>query len=161
MKKEINIKDLVWIHIGELKLSKGRVVEIIDLEHLNEGHSKDNELYVIELKTAIEDIYEVRTFDTISLDPKGPINLFKKRDTQLEQRYLRKVGVVLPNEDNVIPADDYVPGTIEEVDPDEPTPQQIEAALARSENSVKHPAFNVQQEAKPKRPYFKKKKTNK
>jgi hypothetical protein len=149
MKKEINIKDLVWIHIGERKLSKGRVVEIIDLEHLNEGHSKDNELYVIELKTSIEDIYEVRTFDTISLDPRGPINLFKKQDTHLEQRFLKKVGMIMPNAEGVIPADDYVEGA----DLEEPTPEQIHAAMERSQLSVQHEPLSAVK--KPKKFYAK------
>jgi hypothetical protein len=63
-----NLKDKVWIHIGEPKLTEGRVVEIIDLEHLNEGHKKDDELYIIEIDTGIDDVYEVRTFEQISPD---------------------------------------------------------------------------------------------
>ena len=35
MKKEYNIKDKVWIHIGERKLVEGRVVEIITLAYNN------------------------------------------------------------------------------------------------------------------------------
>ena len=62
MKKEYKIKDKVWIHLGERNLVGGRVVEIIDLEHLKEGHSPDQELYIIELKTGIDDVYEVRNF---------------------------------------------------------------------------------------------------
>jgi hypothetical protein len=127
MKKEINIKDLVWIHIGERKLSKGRVVEIIDLE----------------------DIYEVRTFDTISLDPRGPINLFKKQDTHLEQRFLKKVGMIMPNAEGVIPADDYVEGA----DLEEPTPEQIHAAMERSQLSVQHEPLSAVK--KPKKFYAK------
>ena len=37
MKKEYNIKDTVWIHLGERNLVKGRVVEIIDLAHLKDS----------------------------------------------------------------------------------------------------------------------------
>ena len=80
MKKEYNIKDKVWIHLGEPKLVEGRVVEIIDLAHLKEGHNPDRELYIIELKTGIDNVYEVRDFDQISPDAKGPINLFRKLD---------------------------------------------------------------------------------
>ena len=96
MKKEYKIKDKVWIHLGERNLVGGRVVEIIDLEHLKEGHSPDQELYIIELKTGIDDVYEVRNFDQISPDEKGPINLFRKTDAQANNRYLKKVGMTLP-----------------------------------------------------------------
>ena len=83
MKNEYNIKDQVWIHTGERNLVGGRVVDIIDLIHLKEGHGADNELYIIELKTGIEDVYEVRTFDQISPDARGPINLFRKQAAQV------------------------------------------------------------------------------
>jgi hypothetical protein len=96
MKKEYKIKDKVWIHLGERNLVGGRVVEIIDLEHLKEGHRPDQELYIIELKTGIDDVYEVRNFDQISPDEKGPINLFRKTDAQANNRYLKKVGMTLP-----------------------------------------------------------------
>lgn len=98
MKKEYNIKDTVWIHIGERKLTQGRVVDVIDLEHLGEGHSRDNELYIIEIKTGIDNIYEVRDFEQISPDEKGPITLFRKKHTEAveAQRMLKKIGVLLP-----------------------------------------------------------------
>ena len=100
-KKEYNIKDKVWIHLGEPKLVEGRIVEVIDLEHLKEGHSPDRELYIIELKTGIDDIYEVRDFDQISPDATGPINLFRKlniNQVRENSRYLKKVGMKMPVE---------------------------------------------------------------
>ena len=99
MKKEYNIKDQVWIHLGDPKLTEGRIVEIIDLEHLGEGHSPDQELYIIEIKTGIDDVYEVRTWSQISNTKEGPINFFKeiKEDMNAAQKFLKKVGIVLPN----------------------------------------------------------------
>ena len=129
MKKEYNIKDKVWIHIGERKLVEGRVVEIIDLEHLKEGHSPDRELYIIELKTGIEDIYEVRSFDEISSDAKGPINLFKrvKDDAVKNQRYLKRVGIQLPIDSPNLLAE------LLEDEEDGPSTEEIHAALAMAE----------------------------
>jgi hypothetical protein len=165
MKNEYEIKDKVWIHIGERKLSEGRVVEIIDLEHLDEGHDPKNELYVIELKTGIDDIYEVRTFEQISPDAKGPINLFRKTKTRMEQRALKRLGMIIPNEDGVIPADGYIPKPAPDMfepdysEEDEPTPEQIHAAIQASQDSTKHPSLvHRPATAKPKRKYFKKKK---
>lgn len=100
-KTQYNLKEKVWIHIGEPSLVEGRIVDYFDLEHLKEGHNKEIEYYVIEIKTSIEPIYEVRTFDQISSTAEGPINLFKKNSIKEEKRYLKKIGIVVPNVDNV------------------------------------------------------------
>ena len=100
MKKEYNIKDRVWIHLGEQTLVEGRVVEIVDLEHLDEGYSRENELYIIEIPTPIEPVYEVRNFDTISPDAVGPLMFYRNlQGVVAANRLLKKVGVKLP--DNV------------------------------------------------------------
>ena len=141
MKTEYNIKDTVWIHIGERTLTEGRVVEIIDLGHLDEGHDPERELYVIELKTGIEDIYEVRSFEQISPDGTGPINLFRKEDVKETNRALRKIGMPLPQG-----AMDY-----------EPTADEIHAALQRSQDAVKHAPLNPSRKTAPKKRFYKKK----
>ncbi len=99
MKKEYNIKDKVWIAMGERKLVEGRVVEIIDLAHLKENHNPDRELYIIEIKTGIDDIYEVRDWEQISSTANGPLNMFLSIREELvkNNRYLRKVGIPVPN----------------------------------------------------------------
>lgn len=136
MKKEYNIKDRVWIHLGEKKLIEGRVVDIVDLEHLGEGHSPDRELYIIEIKTGIDDVYEVRHFDEISSDARGPINLFRRRkeDSQINNRFLKKIGMPIPNIDSNL-VDQMAAETDNEppLDPNDPTPEQIHAAMARAE----------------------------
>jgi hypothetical protein len=161
MKKEYNIKDRVWIHLGEKNLVEGRVVEIIDLEHLNEGHKRDQELYVIELKTGIDDVYEVRSFQQISPDARGPIQLFRNlREVIENNRYLKKVGMPIP-----IPPRNALEEISKEIneeltkDDDEPTAEQIHAAIEKSQQSAAHAPLNLQKEHKPKRRYFKKKKT--
>jgi len=99
MKKEYyDIKDRVWIHLGEQSLVEGRVVEIIDLEHLGEGHSRDHELYIIEISTPIEPVYEVRNFDQISPDADGPLMIYRNlQGVVAANRLLKKVGVKLPD----------------------------------------------------------------
>jgi hypothetical protein len=96
MKTEYNIKDTVWIHNGERKLVKGRVVEIIDLEHLEEGHNPNYELYIIEIKTGIDNIYEVRDFGMISPDANGPIAAFRREGLVATNRFLKKIGLPPP-----------------------------------------------------------------
>jgi len=134
MKKEYKIKDRVWIHLGERKLVDGRVVEIVDLSHLKEGHSPDRELYIIEIKTGIDDVYEVRDFDQISPDAGGPINLFRhiKDDLLKNQRYLNKVGIKMPV-DGPHPLADL---TDVNEDLADPSPEQINAAIERAEKEA-------------------------
>lgn len=139
-KEEYKIKQKVWIHLGERKLVEGRVVEVIDLVHLKEGYKEENELYVIEIETSIDPIYEVRTWDQISTTAKGPINLFKqvKEDLTAANRMLKKIGIVLP--DGTVDPEIYNDtfdgdghdgmGSI-----DDPTPEQIHAAMERAEKA--------------------------
>lgn len=96
MKKEYAIKDQVWIHNGEHALVKGRVVEVIDLTHLNEGHDKKDELYIIEIETGIDNIYEVRSYELISPDAEGPIHLFRNPEARRANRYFKKMGMDAP-----------------------------------------------------------------
>jgi hypothetical protein len=99
MKKEYNIKDTVWIHNGDRTLDEGRVVEIIDLAHLNEGYDPNKELYVIELKSGDQNIYEVRTWEQISDTKEGPVNLYKKITSSVNEArsFLKRVGILLPD----------------------------------------------------------------
>jgi hypothetical protein len=145
MKTEYNVKDTVWIHIGERTLTQGRVVEIIDLEHLDEGHSKERELYVIEIKTGIDDVYEVRDFDQISPDKAGPIQLFRKEDFREGNRLMKKVGMPVPQ------------GVMEFEEYPEPTPEQIHAAMERSQQAGQHTPLNTKPAAKKK--YYRKPKS--
>lgn len=154
MKKEFNIRDKVWIHIGEPTLSEGRVVEIITLDHLNENYPKGRELYVIEIQTGIDPIYEVREFDTISPDAAGPIMCYRNMEMMLHAgRYLRKVGIKLPHAtggSNPIdfPDMDLYP---DEGEASDPTPEQIHAAMERAEKA-RDPIFNPNPKPAAKRP---------
>ena len=158
MKTEYNIKDQVWIHIGEQNLVQGRVVEIITLDHLNENHKEGHELYVIELKTGIDDIYEVRDFDQISPDAKGPIMCYRNMDMKQAGRYLKKVGIKIPANAHVSNTDNPIDFPTE----DEPTPEQIHAAIERAEQARNQP-FNVRPAGKrptKKRTFTKRKKAD-
>ena len=156
-KEEYKIKQKVWIHLGERKLVEGRVVEVIDLVHLKEGYSEDDELYVIEIPSSIEPIYEVRTWSQISTTAKGPINLFRqvKEDLNAANRMLKKIGIVLPD-GTVDPALYEEPfegdghdgmGSI-----DDPTPEQIHAAMERAEQ-VNKDSFTLEAFKPKKRTY--------
>ena len=156
MKKEFNIKDKAWIAMGERRLVEGRVVEIIDLNHLNEGHDSNSELYIIEVKTGIDDVYEVRTWEQMSDTARGPLNMFRKiREEMIKNnRYLKKVGIPVPNVDHD-PLEELAKD-LEEEFVDEVDPAIIHAAIEKSQQDNAHQPLDLK--AKPKRRYFKKKK---
>jgi hypothetical protein len=150
MKKEYNIKDRVWIHLGEPKLVEGQVVEIFDLGHIN-GYPKDREFYVIEIQTGIDNIFEVREFDQISSDSVGPINAYRNLDAIGATRYLKKIGIKLPESAT---SRDYMLDDI-----DEPTADQIHAAIEKSQKDTSHSPLIINGEKpKPKRRQFVKRK---
>ena len=111
MKTEYNIKDIVWIHLGESALVEGRVVEIIDLDHLNENYDPEIAIYIIEIETGLDRVYEVRPFDQISPTAQGPIALFRNLgyEAVAANRLLKKVGVTLPVDNNAAPASQHTP----------------------------------------------------
>ncbi len=153
IKKQYEMKDPVWIHLGNGKLTKGTVIDIFDLAHA--GYDKDMEFYIVEIPTEIEALLEVRTWETMSQDAKGPIGCYRtiKEHSFSTQRYLGKVGIELPkvqiNEETILSDD---------IDPLDPTPEEVNAAIERAENAKKM-MYQVQTPAdKPKR-YFKKKTT--
>jgi hypothetical protein len=159
MKTEYNIKDKVWIHIGAPGLTEGRVVEIITLDHLKENHRPGHELYVIEIKTGIEDVYEVREFEATSPDAAGPIMCYRNLEVMMNaDRYLRQVGVTLPHVSNTSNPIDFP----EEDFTGDPTADQIHAALARAEKGhttiYKPTEKPAAKKAQKRRPFVKRKK---
>ncbi len=154
-REEYKIKQKVWIHLGERKLVEGRVVEVIDLVHLKEGYKEENELYVIEIETTIDPIYEVRTWEQISPTAKGPINLFSrvKEDLTAANRMLKKIGIVLPDGtvNNEIYNENFEGDGHDGMGSlDDPTPEQIHAAMERAEKANQN-TFTVESVAPKKR----------
>ena len=163
-KEEYKIKQPVWIHMGESKLVKGRVVEVIDLVHLKEGYNENNELYIIEIPSSIEPIYEVRTWEQISPTANGPINLFTqvKGELQSANRMLKKIGIVLPDGtvNNEVYNDEFAgDGHDGMVSIEEPTPEQIHAAMERAEQANRD-GFTIETVSKTKPRYDNRKKPN-
>ena len=96
MKTKLEIDDTVWIHIGTHALFAGQIVNIFNMSDVYSNRA-DTELYTIEIPSSIDYLYEVRTYDQISLTETGPINIFKSNPNIVsESRYLNKLGVQLP-----------------------------------------------------------------
>ena len=151
IKKQYEMNEPAWIHLGNGKLTKGKVIDIFDLEHA--GYSKEFEFYIVEIPTEIDPLLEVRTWENMSQDATGPIGMYRtlKEHTFSTKKYLGKIGIELPYSQEV----NTLGVQQEEFDVLDPTPEQVNAAIERAEQAKKmmytSPAVD-----KPKR-YYKKK----
>lgn len=145
-KKEYNLEDAAWIHLGNGKLHKGVIVDIFDLAHA--GWSKDIEFYIVQVPTEIEPLLEVRTWEQISQDAKGPIGCYRTMNevNHAETRFLGKVGITLPEA--------AVNHTQEFEDVYDPTPEEVNAAIERAELAKKEMYTSGAVAPKPKRRNF-------
>lgn len=151
IKKQYEMNDVVWIHLGNGKLTKGKIVDIFDLAHA--GYSKETEFYIVEIPTEIEALLEVRTWESISQDAKGPIGIYRdiKEKSFSTKKYLGKVGIELPTESLKEET-----STTDELDILDPTPEQVNAALDRSIKSRDDTFISTLSKAPKKRIYRRK-----
>lgn len=143
-KKTYTIGDTVWIYgidRTNIKLTPGKIIHSFTLEELS------GEQYVIAVDTPIEPLLEIRTWETISQDSRGPAGGFRDlvpaEDSAAIDKKLAHAGFVLGEEMLV--------------DPNEPTPEQIHAAMERSQQATVHAPLLIK-EAKPKRRFTGRKK---
>jgi len=168
IKKQYEMNDEAWIHLGDGKLSKGKIVDIFDLEHA--GYSKDIEFYIVEIPTEIDPLLEVRTWGQISQDAKGPIGAYRsiKQDIATK-KFLGKVGIKVPMEatpevkqsaptPKLKETTEELSAEFSEVlDIYDPTPEEVNAAIERSMRQNKEMYRVATLSEKPKRFYGKKK----
>ena len=156
VKKEYNIGDVVWVYgiaRDNNRLFKGKIIHAFTLEHA--GYD-DEPHYVIAIPNEIEPLLEVRTWHNISQDHKGPVGAFRqeiaKENIDSIDKKLSQLGLTVANNS----AD-------EEDDEQDPSPEQIRAALEKSKTDSQHQPL-VYKENKPKskqrRPFTKRKPKN-
>lgn len=141
IKKEYKAGDAVWIHgvSPSNKLTKGKVISSLDLS--SQGYTELH--YVIEIPTHIEPLLEIRTWHTMSQDEKGPIGSF------------RSIKEMLDSDNKIIKQLGYSSNFSSDVtEPeDDPTPDEIMAALEKSTSGLTHKPLNLK-ENKQKRKYY-------
>jgi hypothetical protein len=145
VKKSYNVGDTVWIYginRSNIKPVQGKVVKVVDLS--SAGYSDTQ--YIVEVPTHIEPLLEVRSWHNISQDEKGPVGSLRDLgNVESTIKFVSTVGFAFDdNPDLDTDADDEI------------SPEQIHAALEKSQQDVIHAPLNLKTE-KPKRRYFKKK----
>ncbi len=146
VKTEYQIGDIVWIFgiSPNNKLTKGKIIKLLDLS--NQGYQDIH--YVVEVPCHIEPLLELRTWQTISQDDKGPIGSFRNfSDIDSTHKLASKVG--------------YSYNQVDSEDPDDPSIEQIHAAIEKSiDNSLHRPLVLKETKPRPRRRTFKKKYKN-
>ena len=149
VKKEYNIGDIVWVYgiaRDNNRLFKGKIIHTFTLEHA--GYN-DELQYVIAIPNEIEPLLEVRTWHNISQDHKGPVGSFRqeisKENIDSIDKKLSQLGLTIDNDNNFYE------------DEEDPTPEQIHAALEKSKTDSQHQPL-VYKENKPKRRFTPRKK---
>jgi hypothetical protein len=148
IKKSYEVGDTVWIYgisRSNAKPTQGKVVKVLDLK--DAGYTDLH--YVIEIPTHIDPLLEVRSWQNISQDEKGPVGSFRALgDMESTIKFVGSVGFAFDD-------DPSLDSSLSEYE-DEISPEKIHAALEKSRQDVAHAPLNLKTE-KPKRRYFKKK----
>jgi hypothetical protein len=158
VKKKYNVGDTVWIYgisRGNQKSTQGTVVKsfVIDYEGFN------NELhYVIGIPTEIETLLEIRTWHSISQTKDGRVGSIREAlsDPDSARKWLSRIGVTLEPNDEEYTGDGH-DGMGSISDDDDPSSEEIHAALEKSQKDGEHGPL-VTKPTNRKRQYFKKKK---
>jgi len=146
VKKEYAVGDTVWIYgvnRSNTKPVAGKVIKIIDLK--DAGFAGD--YYIIEVPTHIDSLLELRTWETISQDERGPVGGFRNLNIESTVKYASKVGFVFDDNPELDSEDDG------------PSPDEIHAALQKSQMDMSHGPLDLKDSnTKSKRRQYKKKK---
>lgn len=146
IKKKYEVGDAVWIYginRSNVKPAKGTVIKVVDLS--DSGYSIGPH-YIIEVPTHIEPLLEIRTWENMSQDEKGPVGALRTiGNYESTIKYAGTVGFAF--DDN--PALDSE---------DEISAEQIYAALEKAQKDVTHQPL-IMKENKSRRRTFRKKKS--
>lgn len=140
VKKEYAVGDTVWIYgiTKQNKLTEGKVIKVVDLSNCG---FECGPHYIISIPTYIEPLLEIRTWEDISQDDKGPVGAFRAlTDLSSTVKKTAKLGFVFDGDED-----------------DEPTEAEIHAAIEKATKDTRHGPL-VLKENKPKRRYYKRKK---
>ena len=158
VKKKYNVGDTVWVYgISRTneKSTQGKVIKVFTIDY---GNYNNEPYYLVEIPTEIEPLLEVRTWHTISQSKDGHVGSIREAISEPDaaRKFLSTIGVKFISNDGKYIGDghDGMGSTLEE---DDPSADEIHAALEKSQKDGEHGPL-VTKQAPRKRQYFKKKK---
>jgi hypothetical protein len=147
VKKFYNLGESAWIHGVDFTnnhLKEGTVVKHFRIDY--DGFNDEIIYFVVAIPSSIEPLLEIRTWDTMSQDQNGPVGGLRSNNTDIavDKKVLSKVGLTLNHSDQPELGLEFE----EELDP---TPEQIHAAMERSQQTAVLPPL-VLKEHRPNKP---------
>jgi len=158
VKKKYAVGDTVWIYgINRLdnKSVQGTVIKVFTIDY---GNYNKEPNYLVEVPTEIEPLLEVRTWHTISQTKDGHVGGIRDAfsNTDAAHKMLLRTGVAIISTDDEVSDDGTETTNEDDMYDDGPSPEQIHAAMLRSQESGTVPPMSPTKSSK--RRYFKKKK---
>jgi len=133
IKKTYAVGDTVWIYgvsRNSRKLTKGTIVHEFSLD----GNADAQ--YVVSVPSSIEPLLEVRDWNTISQDARGPVGSLREMvavsEMDAANKKMAQAGYEYDQE--------YEPPEV-----DEPSPDEIHAALERDQKAVEHAPLMIKE----------------
>lgn len=158
VKKRYAVGDTVWIYgINRLdnKSVQGTVIKVFTIDY---GNYNKEPHYLVEVPTEIEPLLEVRTWHTISQTKDGHVGGIRDAfsNTDAAHKMLLRTGVAIISTDDEVSEDGTETTNEDDMYEDGPSPEEIHAAMLRSQESGTVPPMSPTKSSK--RRYFKKKK---
>jgi hypothetical protein len=164
-KKSYKVGDTVWIYgvsKNNTKSTEGKIVQTFTIKQ--EGWSQ-NIHYVIAIPTEIEYLLEVRTWETISQTKDGHVGSLREAfsNPDASHKVLSRTGMAIISSDEEPTGTDSILDDFYKIDEqmledEDPTPEQIHAAIERAKKTSVHQPLNLKDPTKPKRRHYPRKK---
>lgn len=155
IKKEYSVGDEVWIYginRSNTKPAKGKVIKIVDLS--DAGYAI-GPFYIIEIPTHIDPLLEIRSWESISQDEKGPVGALRHiGNFESTIKFASRVGFAFDDDTS---ADSSLTSEHDEDSDEEISPEQIHAALEKSRKGTSHQPLIIKENKPRRRPYKRKK----
>ena len=157
VKKKYAVGDTVWIYgisRDNNKSVQGIVIKVFTIDYDN--YNKEPH-YLIEVPTEIEPLLEVRTWHTISQTKDGHVGGIRDAfsNTDAAHKMLSRTGVEIISSDDEVSEDGTEITHEDDMYEDGPSPEEIHAAMLRSQQSGTVPPMSPTKSSK--RRYYKKK----
>jgi hypothetical protein len=157
VKKKYAVGDTVWIYgisRDNNKSVQGIVIKVFTIDYDN--YNKEPH-YLIEVPTEIEPLLEVRTWHTISQTKDGHVGGIRDAfsNTDAAHKMLLRTGVAIISTDDEVSEDSTETTHEDDMYEDGPSPEEIHAAMLRSQQSGTVPPMSPTKSSK--RRYYKKK----
>jgi hypothetical protein len=137
IRKSYNIGEVVWIYgiyIRNDNPVQGKIIHKFNLNYT--GFDPAVEHYVIAVDSHIEPLIEIRTWETISQDEYGPVGGLRGLEDTTDRKVLTKTGFNLSGSTDFLDSDE---------ESDDPTPDEIYAAMERSQQTAVLPPLIIKE----------------